>query len=79
MSSEVELRGHVPLDRNLQREVRVDHADRTRVVTISNPEGGVGKTVLANEIAVSLTRDYRKTVLLVDLNPSGNLTGPFAF
>ncbi len=45
----------------------------TRVIAVCNPKGGVGKTLLANELASSLAIDFGAQVLLVDLDPWGNL------
>ena len=44
------------------------------IVSFVNYKGGVGKTTLAVEIAVSLAHHYKKRVLLADLDPQTNAT-----
>ena len=44
------------------------------IVSVANQKGGVGKTTSVHNIGVALSRFHKQKVLLVDLDPQGNLT-----
>lgn len=46
----------------------------TDIISFINLKGGVGKTTLAVNIASILAKNYRKKVLLIDLDPQTNAT-----
>ena len=52
-------------------QVRVDLPSQTRVITVSNQKGGVGKTTTAVNIAAALV-SLGARVLVIDLDPQGN-------
>ena len=45
-----------------------------KVISFINMKGGVGKTTLAVNVADILVKDYRKKVLIIDMDPQMNAT-----
>lgn len=54
--------------RQRSNETKVREEVKSRIITVFSTKGGVGKTTLASNLAVSLARTTKKKVALVDLD-----------
>jgi chromosome partitioning protein len=54
---------------------RALNGTRTRVITVSNLKGGVGKTTLSANLAAYLDRKLGKRVLIIDADYQGSISG----
>lgn len=51
----------------------------TKIISIVNHKGGVGKTTTTLNVGVALARYHNKRVLLIDIDPQGNLSTSLGF
>lgn len=47
--------------------------NKTKVIALTNQKGGVGKTTTSLNLAYRLVRKFNKRVLILDLDPQGNI------
>lgn len=51
----------------------------TKVISIANHKGGVGKTATCHALGATLARDHGRRVLLIDTDPQGSLSAACGF
>ncbi|KEI92422.1 ParA family protein [Clostridium botulinum] len=51
--------------------------DNKNIVSFLNMKGGVCKTTLCKEMALNLTQNYNKRILVIDIDPQSNCTQSF--
>lgn len=51
----------------------------TKVISIANHKGGVGKTATCHALGATLARDHGRRVLMVDIDPQGSLSAACGF
>ncbi|TOY85852.1 ParA family protein [Levilactobacillus brevis] len=47
---------------------------KAKVISFINMKGGVGKTTLCREIGYTLNKEFKKSILFIDIDPQANLT-----
>jgi chromosome partitioning protein len=52
----------------------VHKEENMQIISVANQKGGVGKTTSVHNIGAALAQFHKKNVLMVDMDPQGNLT-----